>query len=104
VVRRAVWTLFLCISLVVAGCGGDNSPTSPSPSPSAAPAAAPAPTLYTIQGTVRSASGQALAGATVLVIDGPNGGKSVTSDGGGSYQLTGLTYAGFTVEVSAPAT
>ncbi len=44
---------------------------------------------------------KAISGATVTVVDGPNAGKSATTDGSGNYSLTGLKSSGFTVNVSA---
>lgn len=43
----------------------------------------------------------ALAGATVSIVDGPNAGKSTTTDASGKYAFTALQQAGFTVKVSA---
>jgi Carboxypeptidase regulatory-like domain len=40
-------------------------------------------------------------GATVLIVDGPNAGKSATTDAAGSYSLTGLQQSGFTANASA---
>ena len=39
--------------------------------------------------------------ATVTVVDGPNGGKFGTTNGAGVYTITGLTFAGFSVSVTA---
>jgi hypothetical protein len=88
--RRSRFVLVLAV--VIGGCDG-TSPTAPTPQ-------AP-PTLYTITGTVNSGGGGGIAGAAVTVSDGPNAGKSTTTDVVGRYMLGGLTFANFTVTVSA---
>jgi hypothetical protein len=93
--RRLIPVALLCLTIA---CGKDASPTGPSAPPP--PTTPPGPTLYTINGRVSSAAGGTLAGATVRVADGPNANKTTTTDGSGSYSLTGLTFAGFTVEAS----
>lgn len=95
--------LFAVLALIVtaAACSKD-SPTQPSTTTPPVTTPAPQPTLYNITGTVSSAGGGAIAGATVRVADGPNAGLTATSDGSGRYTLSGLTFAGFSVEVSAP--
>ena len=50
---------------------------------------------------VTSSVGGAIVGATVRIVDGPNGGRSTTTDGNGYYSLGGLTQSGFTLNVSA---
>ena len=40
-------------------------------------------------------------GATVLVVDGPNAGKSATTDAAGGYGFTGLQQSGFTATAAA---
>ena len=42
-----------------------------------------------------------VAGATVAITDGPNAGKSTTTDGSGNYSLTGLQQANVTATASA---
>lgn len=85
----------LLLGLLACACS-KSSPTTPSTNTPTTPA----PTLYTIGGRVTSTLGDALSGATVRVTDGPNAGKSVTTDAGGNFLLTDLTFAGFTVEAS----
>jgi hypothetical protein len=48
-----------------------------------------------------STAGAGISGATVRIADGPNVGKSATTDGSGNYSLPGLQPSGFTVNVSA---
>jgi len=74
-------------------CGDNNESTAPPTSPSAS--------TYTMSGTVSSASGGVISGATVQVLDGANAGKSATTSSTGSYSITGLTPGGFTVRASA---
>lgn len=56
-----------------------------------------APATTTLQGSVLSDQGNAIAGATVAIAGGP----SATSDGTGHYQLAGIAGTQFTVQVSA---
>jgi Carboxypeptidase regulatory-like domain len=79
-------------ALTISGCGGTNS---------AAPTPAPTQTTFTLSGQVTSSAGGAVSGATIRVVDGPNAGRSTSSDGNGTYSLTGLTQSGFTVNISA---
>lgn len=93
---------FMTLSLLSAGCGSDTATTpTPSPAPAPAPAAAPAPTTAGIQGTVSNASGMAINGATVTVIDGPNGGQSVTTNANGSYRFNALAIANMNFSATA---
>src|SRR6185503_19460070 len=87
--KRSV--LVLVVAVVIAGCNR-TSATAPTPAP---------PTLYTITGTVSNAGGGGIGGAVVTVSDGPNAGQSTTTDVVGRYTLGGLTFATFTVTVSA---
>lgn len=77
-----------------------DSPTAPTPA--APPPAPPAPPpTFSLSGTVSSAAGGAIAGATVLIVDGPNAGRSMATASDGRYEFQGLTVAGFTVQVTA---
>ena len=67
----------------------------------AAPSTAPAPTTYTLSGTVRGSDGAVVSGATVLILDSANAGRSAATGTGGTYQLTGLQSAGFSARVTA---
>lgn len=80
---RAVWA-FVCLAVA---CGGENgSPTAPSPPP----AATPSPVAITLSGTVSSATGARLGGATVTFLDGPNTGRSTTANSNGEYAFATL--------------
>jgi len=46
-------------------------------------------------------AGRAVAGATIQVVDGPNTGKSASSDGNGSYSLTDLAAGSFSIRATA---
>jgi hypothetical protein len=76
-------------SFTVAACG--SSPSSPTP---------PAPTTFALSGAVTS-GGAAIAGAVVLVVDGPNANKSATTGADGRFQFPVLQRSGFTVKVTA---
>ena len=92
--------LLLALGLAATIACGD-APAAPSP-PEATPP--PAPTLYTVTGIVTSlATGAPISGATARVADGPNAGLTSITGGDGQYRLTGLTFAGFSVGVTAPA-
>jgi hypothetical protein len=85
----ATWRLVITLGALLAGaCGG--SATSPSQ------------TAFSLSGQVTSAlTSSPVAGATVTIVDGPNAGKTATTDGSGNYGFSGLERAGFTVSVSA---
>ena len=75
-------------ALVAVSCGG--SATSPSPA------------SFSLRGQVTSAlTSSPVAGATVAIADGPNAGKSATTDSSGNYGFSGLAQGGFSVTVSA---
>lgn len=82
-------------SLIAASCGSATStaPTATTPTPT--------PSTYTLSGQVTSTTGAAIAGAAIRIADGANAGRSTSSDGNGTYTLTGLTVSGFTVNISA---
>jgi Carboxypeptidase regulatory-like domain len=89
------------ILLVAVACGGGNSSTT-SPSPTPTPPTPPTATTFSLSGQVTdSTTGTGISGATVRIIDGPNAGKSATTDGSGHFSFTGLQPSGFTVIASA---
>ena len=80
----------------VVACGGSNSGTPTTP------ASSTPTTIFTLSGQVADGvTGTGISGATVSIADGPNAGKSSTTDASGNYTLTGLQQSGFTVNVSA---
>lgn len=85
--------------IVSVACGGQpGGPTPPTPLPTPAP-----PLLYSITGAVvLGMSTTPISAAVVLIVDGPNAGLNATTDGSGRYTINGLTFAGFSVSVSAP--
>lgn len=91
--RRMAAVLIVC-GLTLA-CGS-SSPTAPS---TTTPAAS---TLFNLSGQVSSTAGGFVSGATVRIADGPNAGRSVTTDGNGAYSFGTLTLSGFTLTISAP--
>ncbi len=61
-----------------------------------------APT-FTLSGLVseENTAGRAVAGAMIQVVDGPNAGKSASTDGNGSYSLTDLAAGSFSIRATA---
>ena len=95
--KRASAALLL---LTLAGCGGNSYP-GPSPTPT------PTPSTFTLTGEIidsaagDSAAGALISGASVTVIDGPNAGRSGTTNGSGRYTISGLQPGGFTARARA---
>jgi hypothetical protein len=84
--------LALVFAFLTGACGDHGSATTVS---------SPTPT-FSLNGTVTdSTNASGIVGATVRIVDGPNVGKSATTDGSGSYSITGLQPSGFTVNVYA---
>lgn len=89
----------LCAAVLLAvpaiACSG-NASTSPSSTP-----AITGRTTFSLSGKVTTSTSATIPGANVAIADGPNAGKSSTTDASGNYNLTGLQPSGFTVNVSA---
>src|SRR5437762_1124451 len=82
------------VSFGACGGSGTSTPTTPTPTPT--------PTTFSLSGQVtESGTSTAIGGAKVSIADGPNAGRSTTTDSSGNYSLTGLQQSGFTVNVSA---
>src|SRR5688572_24903101 len=80
-------------ALVISACGDSESPTGPT---------TPATQRFTLSGVVTDAtSSLGLSGATVVVVDGPNAGRSTTTSSIGTYTLENLALSGFTVRYQA---
>ena len=89
--------LALPLIITATACGG-SSPAGPSPPPSP-----PAVLTWSLLGSVtESGEAKPITNATVRVQDGPNAGRTTTTDSNGAYTLLGLDQAGFTVVVTAP--
>jgi hypothetical protein len=89
---RAFSALALAVVVATVACGS-HSPTSPS---------SLTPTTSSLGGQISDrTTGAGIPGAAVSIVDGPNAGKSTTTDSLGYYSLTGLQQAGFTITVSA---
>lgn len=87
------------IALLMVACG--SSPTVPTTTQTPAPAPAPVAT-FVLNGRVTDATtGASLSSASVRVADGPDAGRSATTDALGQYSFIGLQRAGFTVTASA---
>ena len=81
--------LTVALALTLTACGNSNTPTTPSST-----------TTFALSGQVYdvivrhtlpvSVERHGIPGATVSVADGPNAGKSTSTDGSGNYSLTGL--------------
>jgi hypothetical protein len=86
--------LLVVIAMAFAAACGGNTPLAPSQT-------APATPTFNLSGTVTSTTGQAIVGASVRIVDGPNAGRAAATDGAGAYSFTGLTQSGFTLSISA---
>lgn len=89
----------IVLALAVTGCGSsNNTPTAPSTPTTPTPTQ----TTFNLTGQVTdSSTGSGISNANVAIADGPNTGKSTTTDGSGNYAFTGLQQSGFTVNASA---
>lgn len=89
------------VAVVMAGCGGGSSPTTPSPPSVSTPVTPPAPTTATVSATLTATNGsQPLGGITVAAA----GLAPVTTDAAGQFTLvTPLATAAATVEFTAPS-
>ena len=96
--RRVLLPGALCLFVACGGGSDGGSPAGPSPSPT------PTPSTFALRGSVSEApptEATAIAGATVEIVDGPDAGKTQTTDGSGAFTFTGLRQAGFTVRARA---
>lgn len=99
--KRAFVVLALLVA-VACGGGGSTPGTPSSPSPTPAPTPTPTTPTFSLTGQVTDgATAAPIAGATVVVADSVNAGKSATTNAGGTYTFSALQQAGFTVNVSA---
>jgi hypothetical protein len=85
--RARQWSA-LTVVLVFAACGdgNGNTPTNPSPPPST-------PTTLSLTGRVTETPPTqtiAIVGANIPIADGPNAGRSTTTDVNGNYTLANL--------------
>lgn len=105
-VRRVL----LSALLMAAACGGNDSPTAPTPPPAPAPSSAPTPpapvpsTTSEIYGVLRESDpsvGVAIPGGTVQITSGPNAGRSITANGDGYYAFSDMARGTFTMRATA---
>jgi hypothetical protein len=82
--KHTVFASIIASSLLFVACGGSN-PATPTPPP------APTPTLVALRGNVSVTGGSQVANAVVTIHDGPNQGKTATTNSNGEYQFDGLT-------------
>lgn len=95
------------VALATFACGSDSpSPNPGGPSPvttTSSVTTTSIPTIVSLAGTVSpSVGGARIAGAIVSVGDGPNAGKTTTTDGGGNYRFEGLTPGNANLSARAP--
>jgi hypothetical protein len=88
-----------CVALLLTlastwSCGGKSTTTSPSPATSST-------ATFSLNGKVSGDASAPITGATVSIFDGPNAGRSTTTDRSGNYSFTALQQSGFTVNTSA---
>ena len=92
--------VFVSVLIWTVSCGGTQSPVLPAPTPTPTSE----PQTLTLSGsvseTVPTASTR-VAGATITILDGPNAGKSATSDANGVFHLEMLRPGGFAIEAQA---
>lgn len=93
-VQRLTQTVMLLFVLGTAACGSSDSPTGPSRSVT--------PPSVSLTGTVTASTGGTIAGANLMIGDGPNAGRDASTNNSGQYQFTGLTPGNANVGVSAP--
>jgi hypothetical protein len=85
----------LLIAVLAAACGSPTKPTTTTTTTTP-------PTTFSLSGKVTdSTTSTAISSAIVFIADGPNAGKSATSDASGNYTFAGLQQSGFTVTASA---
>src|SRR2546423_5201886 len=77
----------LCAFTVACGASKETNPTSPTPNPNPTPTPTPNPT-YTLSGRITENAFTPVAGATVMITEGMNAGKTQTADPLGAYRLT----------------
>lgn len=97
--RRILVLTIIVGSIGMVSCGGKNGGGSSTPS-----SPTPTPTTFTLNGRVTETAPTqttAIVGAHVSIGDGPNMGRSTTSDTGGNYSLTNLQRSAFAVTASA---
>ncbi|MCL4814501.1 MAG: carboxypeptidase regulatory-like domain-containing protein [Vicinamibacteraceae bacterium] len=89
---------------LLVACGGSGGGNPAKPSAPGAQAPTPAPTTFSLSGKVTETaptSSTPIAGARVSIGDGPNAGRSTTTDAAGTYTFASLERSGFTVTASA---
>jgi hypothetical protein len=123
--RRLQFLLGSLLALtMIAACDGNDPPTTPTPAPAPAPAPTPAPTpsptptptptpapppmpppgpaQVALTGTVTASDAGRLSGATVTFLDGPNAGRSTTTNSNGEYRFDSVTEGNANVAAIAP--
>lgn len=86
--RTIVWFVVAGISFALAACGDDRAGRSSTPGAPSVPVP-PQPTAIVVSGYVDDTVFQAVPGATVEVLDGPEAGRSVVTDESGKFSLIG---------------
>jgi hypothetical protein len=82
--------LVVVAAFTLASCSGKSSP-----------APAPTPNVWQLGGTVSTATGTAIVGATVKIMDGANANQSAVTNATGRYTFTSIMQANLTLQVTA---
>ena len=98
--------LAVCLIACSAACGSNSSPSAPSTTTTVntAPSATtpPVASTFSLTGTISfTGLGSGIPAASVTILDGPNAGRTTQTDNAGAYSFSGLTSAGFNVQISA---
>src|SRR5262245_51124554 len=93
----------LLLALVAGACSDSQRPAAAaSPTAPSAPTPMPAATTFTLTGTILDAhTVRPIEGATVRVTDGPNAGRTATTDSAGKYTLAALSSGSITLQIAA---
>jgi hypothetical protein len=94
--------VFVSVLIWTVSCGGAQSPVLPTPTPTLTPD--PQPQTLTLSGNVSETApttSTRVSGATITILDGPDAGKSATSDRNGVFHLEMLRPGGFAIETQA---
>jgi hypothetical protein len=99
---KRILAMLMTASLTMAACDGGVPQSVSSPSASPQPSSSATDTVFAVGGMIQSIEKptRALSGALIQVVQGPNAGKSATSDQTGSFAIFGLTPGPAKLQVS----
>ena len=89
------------LAAIVCACGGSEPSRGPA-APTSAPPLQPPPSLFQLSGVVQDRARRPVADAQLEVIDGPEAGRSTTSNAAGEFSFTGKFLRTETVRASKP--